>query len=447
MQGPQKAACMSDPLHDEAAELAILGAVIVRNAALDDLPDLLAPEDFGRTHHQKVFAAMQRLHKAGQPIDPITLASTLTLSRDLDDVGQAFLYSLGDGVPRSTNVSAYAAQVRDLALSRRLVSVARGIQAQVEDRTETGAAVLEHAEQAIYALGTAEARSDWETGTAVSNSLFPMVEQMSNTHRPVTGLTTPFEDLDFVTRGLHPGDMITLGARPGSGKTSFGLQLAMHAAAMVPVAFFSVEMAIQPLGLRAVIAHAQVDGHRLLSGGASDVEHRRVSDGLSALGRAHIHFDESATLSPLHVRSRLRRLAAKVGPLGLVVLDYLQLLAPLPEDRRENKTNQLEGISRALKVVAREFNVPFLVLAQLNRGLERSTEKRPMLSDLRGSGAIEQDSDVVLLLHRPEMYERDNAALDGVTELIVAKNRNGPITMVPLYFHKSQMRFETPRRQ
>jgi replicative DNA helicase len=217
----------------------------------------------------------------------------------------------------------------------------------------------------------------------------------------------------------------------------------MHAARTQPVAFFSVEMARQPVGLRSVIAAAQVDGFRFLSGFLGELEMMRVGDGLSQLASASIYFDESPMLSPIHVRSKLRRLVAKTGPPALVVIDYLQLMAALPDDRRENKTNQVAGISRALKLLAREFGVPFLVLAQLNRAVERSTDKRPTLSDLRDSGAVEQDADVVLLLYRPEMYERDKPELQGVAEVIVGKQRNGPTGTVSLAFHKSQMRFES----
>jgi replicative DNA helicase len=209
------------------------------------------------------------------------------------------------------------------------------------------------------------------------------------------------------------------------------------------VAFFSLEMGRQPIGLRGVTAEAQVDGFRLLSGYLSELEMMRVSDGLTRLAEARIWFDESPLVSPVHVRSKLRRLGSKVGRVGLVVIDYLQLMAPLPDDRRENKTNQVAGISRALKLLAREFGVPFLVLAQLNRGLERSAEKRPTLSDLRDSGALEQDADVVLLLHRPEMYEHDKPDLAGIAELIVGKHRNGPTGILRLHFEKSQMRFRS----
>jgi replicative DNA helicase len=230
------------------------------------------------------------------------------------------------------------------------------------------------------------------------------------------------------------------------GKTSLALQMALRAAQEAAVAFFSVEMSRGPLGLRAAAGEARVDGYRLRNGWATDVELQRVGQALTDLAELPIYLDESPMLSPLQLRSKLRRLRSRVGALGLVVVDYLQLMAPLPEHRRENKTNQVAGISRALKLMAREFAVPFLVLAQLNRGLERAADKVPTMADLRDSGALEQDADIVLLLHRPEAFEREKKPeLEGVAQLIVAKFRNGATGTVDLRWRKEITRFEDVR--
>lgn len=437
-----------DALYDDRAERAVLGAALIRPAALDDLTETLEPWHFRRAAHQTIFGAMLALQQRNAAVDPVTVCEQIARAgTPLDDMGgPAYVSSLTDGVPASSHYAHYAAIVRDKALLRALRDEARRVQAEAEGALVSGAELLERAEQALYRLGSRAVQSEWVSGEQLATELYPVIERIAESHRGVTGLSTGLPDLDAMTRGLQPGDLVLIGARPGSGKTAIGLQIAMKAAESVPVAFFSVEMGRQPIGLRSVIAAAHVDGFRFLSGYLSDLEHMRVGDGLSRLAAAQIYIDESPYLSPLHVRAKLRRLNAKLGRVGLVVIDYLQLMAPLPDDRRENKTNQVAGISRALKVLAREFGAPFLVLAQLNRGLERSADKRPTLSDLRDSGALEQDADLVLLLHRPEMYERDKPELEGVAELIVGKQRNGPTGTVDLYFRKAEMRFESRAR-
>jgi len=434
-------------LYDEAAEVALLGAVVVRNAALDDVIEIVGQEDFGRQHHGYVFRAMLNLHAKSQPIDPITLSAQLATDGALESVGKPFVYSLGSGVPTSVNAGSYANVVRDKSLLRKLRETARQTLAEAEATDAVGLDVLQDAEQALYRLSQSAIKGDWVSGSELSAELFPVLESLEQNQGAVTGLATGFEDLDFMTRGFQAGDLILVGARPSMGKTAFGLQVAMKAAQSVPVAFLSVEMARQPLALRGVISSSQVDGFKLLSGHRlSDVEHRRVSEALVGLGDSTLYIDESPFLNPLHARSKLRRLASRVGRLGLVVIDYLQLMAPLPEHKAENKTNQVAGISRALKILAREFSTPFLVLAQLNRGLERSSDKRPSMSDLRDSGALEQDADVVLLLHRPEVYNDTDPSLKGLAEVIVGKQRNGPTGTVRLTWRAPQMRFDNYAR-
>lgn len=430
-------------LHDDSAELAVLGAVAIRNSVLDDIADVLSPEHFRRAHFRTVFAAMLALHRKGDPIDPLTIAGMIERDGVLDADTKAFLWTLGNGVPHSGNVGAYARTVRDKALLRALRQEGAAMVSDSEDGELSGAELLERSEQSLYRLGASEVQSDWVSGEALAAELYPIIEELTNNGRAITGVETGISDLDRMTRGFQNGDLVLVGARPGSGKTSLGQQIAMHAAQHTPVAFFTTEMARQPLGLRGITADAQVDGFRMMSGYLSNVELQRVSDGLGRLAQSKIWFDDTPQLSPLQVRSKLRRLGAKAGKVGLVVIDYLQLMASLPEDRKENKTNQVAGISRALKLLAREFNVPFVVLAQLNRALERGADKRPGLSDLRDSGALEQDADVVVLIHRPEMYDRDKPELSGVAELIVAKQRNGPTGILRMHFEKTQMRFRS----
>lgn len=433
---------MTTPLYDQAAEEALLGAIVIRNDALDDVADLVSPEDFGRDHHQRIFSAMQALGRTGQVIDAVTLSAQLARQGDLEEVGRPAIYALGNGVPRSANAQAYAAAIRDKALLRRVRAQAQQLLAAADAEDADAVSLLEQAEQAIFSLRTAHTPGDWVSADSLAMDLTPMIQQLAQTREGVTGLATGFLDLDRLTRGLQPGNLVLVGARPAVGKTAFALQMALHAAKRTPVAFFSLEMDPTALGLRAVSALASLDGWRLLSGRLSDRDYTLAGEGVSRLGLSQMWFDDSPYLSPVQARSKLRRLKAKHG-LGLVVIDYLQLMAPLPEHRKENRTTQVSGISRALKLMAREFQVPFLVLAQLNRGLERAAEKRPQLSDLRESGALEQDADVVCLLHRPELYEPERPELKGIAEVILAKQRNGPVGAVKLLWQAQFTRFET----
>jgi replicative DNA helicase len=434
-------------LHDEEAERALLGAVLVSSDRFDDIADGLEAGHFGRYHHQQIFEAMQAVHAKGGAIDWLTVGVELERRRQLEDVGgKAYLASLTDGIPRGANVEHYAGVIRDKALLRSVRDVARRVLTDAESAMLTGTALLEQAESQIYALTSQAVRTDWMSGEQLASELYPALERLQQTREGMTGLSSGFTDLDRMTRGWQDGDLILLGARPSQGKSALALQMAMHAARTVPVALFSIEMSRQQLGLRAVIAEAQIDGWRFLSGRVSDVEMRRAGEAITVLSSARISLDESPNLSPLQARSKLRRLASKVGRLGLVVVDYLQLCAPLPEHRREPRHVQVAGISRAWKILAREFGCPFLVLSQLNRSSEGTQEKRPSMGMLRESGALEQDADLILLLHRPEVYEPQNESLKGAAELIIAKARNGPIGVVDLVFRGPSMTFGSKSR-
>ncbi len=434
------------PLLDAAAEAATLGAVLVDAGAMDELAEVLEPTHFGRAHHGVMFDALRRLHQAGEPLDLVTLTAELARVGQLDACGGAAAVArLTDGMPRRANVLAYARVIRDRYLLRTLRGLAQDLVAACERDDARGADVLLEAESAVFAVAQTAVRADWVSGAELSQELFGVLETLAAAG-PVSGVPSGFGWLDQLTRGWQPGDLVVVGARPGMGKTSFALQVALHAAQTVPVAFFSLEMARQPIGLRGVAATAQVDGLRLFGGKATtDVEYGRISQALGTLAAAQIHLDESPALSPLHARSKLRRLRARLGTLGLVVVDYLQLMTPLPEHRRENRTTQVGGISRALKVLARELSVPVIALSQLNRDTTGRADKRPTLSDLRESGAIEQDADVVLLLHRPGYYDATVAEPD-LAEVILAKQRNGPTGAMELTWHATHMRFENRRR-
>jgi replicative DNA helicase len=430
-------------LIDEAAERAVLGAILVRNTSLDEIADLLTVEHFGVDNHAAIYGAMARLHAKGTAIDFVTLGNELRATGNYTLEQMRYVTALADDPIAPRHVGHYARLVVDKALLRRIRREVRRILAAVEDEGAQGTAVLEQAEAAIYGIGATATKSDWLSTSDIAGELRPIVQELAEHHTAVTGLHTGFTELDMLTRGLQDGDLVLLGARPSQGKTALANQVALRAASGAAVAFFSIEMSRQGIGLRQVIALADVNGFRMLSGRLSEIDLRRVGDGLARLEELTLWLDESPTLSPLHVRSKLRRLKARVGRIGLVVIDYLQLMEPLPDHRRENKTNQVAGISRALKVLAREFGAPFLVLSQLNRG--PADGSAPTMSDLRDSGALEQDADVVLLLHRPEVYDPtpENA---GLAEVIIGKQRNGPTGKVELTWRPEPMRFENRAR-
>lgn len=431
---------------DEAVERAVLGAILLRAGAMDEVADVIEPAHFGRWHHGMVFEAMAKLHRSGQTLDPITVSAELERMGRLTEIGKPFVYMLPDGVPRASNVLGYALEIRDKALLRAVHDAARRIAAAAEDGTTSGSDLLRSAEDAIFNLGAGAKSSEWVSGAEMATETYETIEKLGNEGKPVMGLETGFRDLDQLTLGFQRGDLVILGARPSMGKTALAQQCAMHAAGTRGVAFFSLEMGRRQLAIRSVTAAAEVDGWKLRTGRLSDVDMKRVSDGVAQLGNSSIFVSDEPLVSPIHLRSRLRRLRAQINqPIDLVVVDYLQLMAPLPEDRRESKVNQVAGISRALKLLAKEFDVPFLVLSQLNRQLEKQSDKTPSLADLRDSGAIEQDADVVLLLHRPDVYD-PNPQLAGKALLILAKQRNGPTGTVELTWHREQMRFSNPNR-
>lgn len=438
---------MIDDLYDEGAELAVLGAVLVRNDAMDEVVETLEPDHFRRTHHAQVFRAMQWLHKQARPIDLVTVCDALAKQGTLEDVGGAArVASLIDGVPRSTNIAHYAGIVREKAMLRALCQLGRRLVTEAEDHGIVGADLLELAEQEIFKLGQKAVTTEWIGANDIAAKLFKVVEGLNGSSGALSGWKTGFDDLDAFTRGFQKGDLVLLGARPSMGKTALAMACATNPDYEHPAAVLSAEMAHLALSLRSVVAMSRVDGFRLASGAASELDLQKISLGLVAFAEKKLWIDDSSQLTPVALRSKLRRLQAQVGKLGIVVIDYLQLMSCNPEDRRENRNNQLASISRALKLMAREFDVPFLVLSQLSRSFERVADPRPSMSDLRDSGALEQDADVVLLLHRPEYYNPDDVTLQGLAEVIIAKQRNGPTGVVKLTWTKHYTRFDNMAR-
>lgn len=429
---------MSTSLISDDAERSVLGAILINNDLLDEVIDVLAPRHFGREHHAQLFTAMLALDAGGKKIDYTTLRSQLQDMQLLDNAMTAYYIKLGDGVPRSTNISYYAGIVLDRSLKRDIREFAKRAAVEAETGERSGVGLLEQLESELYAMGHHAVRSDWTAPDALARETWAHVEDLHERKSLTTGVDTGFVDLDYALRGLQPSDLILLGARPSQGKTAFASQVALRIAESRTVGFFSIEMSRQGIGLRNLIQLSGVHADKVFTGRASDVEQRALHDGFVRMGESHFWLDESPFLSPAQVRSKLRRLKMKAGRLDLVVIDYLQLMAPMPDDKRENRTNQVAGVSRMLKLLAREFGVPFLVLSQLHRVPDN---RRPTMADLRDSGALEQDADVVLLLHRPEVYEPTEQNR-GVAEVIIGKHRNGAPGTHELTWRGDVMRFE-----
>ena len=419
------------------AERAVLGAVLVRPEALDDVPQL-HPEDFKKPAHVELWRAMRSLAARGEVIDLVTLKEELGPAA-LERVGAAYIPALIDGLPRSTNIASYAAVVRDKAILRSVVTLADrlGRQAQADDADARQ--ILADAEARIFALGEGASTGALVPVADTLPAVREMVERWSETRTGVSGVPSGFYDLDHMTHGWQPGDLIILAARPGMGKSAFAGAVSDHAASRGEgVAFFSLEMSRESLVLRQAIARARVSSERVRSGRLKVDEFERLGGAFTDLARIPWAIDDTATTTVLEMRSKCRRMQARDG-LGLVVVDYLQLMGHA--ERAENRNLEVAAFTRGLKGLAKELKVPVMALSQLSRGLESRSDKRPMLSDLRDSGAIEQDADVVLMLYREEYYNPDTPDR-GICEVLVRKQRNGATGTVKLRWIGEETRFE-----
>ena len=431
---------MSETPHDLEAERAILGGLLVDPQGMDRLPATLRADHFFREAHGLVFTAMGELHASGKPVEFLSVTQALGPDGLEAAGGKAYISNLTDGVPRSINLTFYGQRVLEKATLRAVIRAARQIIAEAQAFDAEADRVLEAGEQALWTLGQATVPGELVKAEQLGKDLWPVLEQLHQARKGLSGIPSGLIDLDAQTRGWQAGDLIILGARPSQGKSALALQMALAACAAGPVAFFSVEMSKESLGLRAVTALGQVDGQRLMSGFLSDADYARVGDGLSQFGNLALWVDDTASLTVAQLRSKARRLKAQQHGLALIVVDYLQLMVPSERKRQaENRNLELGEMSRALKLVAKELSVPILALSQLNRGVEQRAEKKPTLGDLRESGSLEQDADLVLLLWRPGYYDRNQPPT--AAEVIVAKHRNGPTGVVTLTWLGDQMRF------
>lgn len=424
--------------HDPDAEKAVLGAVLLDPEQLDAAAAIVTPLDFYSKHHEYPWEAILELAEDGQQIDPMTVRIRLEQRGRLDDVGVAYLFGLVDGVPHATNVAAYAARVRELSDRRRMILTARRLEARAFDQNVPLLELCDTAQKAVLELTARQAAGGFvPIGEVLREHTWPALERVRATlrqHRGVTGLSTGYDDLDARTGGLQPGSTTLVGARTSAGKSAFAEGLLKHAAVTLglPSAVFSPEMSMHDIAVRELGIGARVNVRHLLGGCSDAAEWRRVQEARPALARAPLFIDDTSTLTLALLRARARRLHAEYGPLRLLVVDYVQLVHD-PALRAENRNLELGVISGALRGLAKELQVPLVVLSQLNRGSEARAGGRPQLSDLRDSGSLEQDADSVWLLHRPA------DALEA--DLIVAKNRNGQTGVVKLGWIPEQMRF------
>ncbi len=434
------------PPHSIQAEQSVLGGLMLENDAWDKIADRINEDDFYRREHQLIFRAIGELAERNSPFDVVTLSEELERSEALNNSGGlAYLGSLAKDTPSAANIQAYADIVREHSVIRQLIRVGtdiadRGLRPEGRD----SATLLDQAEQQVFDIADRKSRGvgGFDSIKSLMNRAVERVEKLFQQDDPITGLGSGFPDFDQMTSGLQPSDLIIVAGRPSMGKTAFAMNMAEHVAIhdQVPVAVFSMEMPGEALAMRMISSLGRVDQHKVRTGKLEDDEWPRLTSAVSILEKAPLFIDDSPALSPVEIRAKARRLKREHGDLGLIVVDYLQLMqAP---GSTENRTTEISAISRSLKALAKELNVPVVALSQLNRSLEQRNDKRPVMSDLRESGAIEQDADLIVFIYRDEVYHPETAEA-GKAEIIIAKQRNGPIGRVNMTFLGRYTKFES----
>ena len=437
------------PPHSTEAEQSVLGGLLLDNLAWDKCSDLLSDSDFYRHEHRHIYAAVGSLIASSKPADVITVFEALqSLGKAEDCGGLAYLNALAQSVPSASNVRRYAEIVRERSVLRKLISASDEIATTAfNPQGQPVSQILDEAESRIFRIGEEGSRggAGFQPMDKLVQALIDRVQELeANGSEDVTGIRTGFYDLDRMTAGLQKGDLIVLAARPSMGKTAFALNIAEHVAVQegLPVAVFSMEMGASQLALRVVGSLGRIDQQHLRTGRLRDDEWERLPEAASKLSEAPMFIDETPGLNPAELRARARRLARQYGgTLGLIVIDYLQLMSGSSNSNEENRATVLGEISRGMKGLAKELQCPVIALSQLNRSVETRPDKRPMMSDLRESGAIEQDADVIMFIYRDDYYNKDSKE-PGVAEIVLAKQRNGPVGTVKLTFLKPLTRFD-----
>ncbi|PLY01065.1 MAG: replicative DNA helicase [Desulfuromonas sp.] len=443
------------PPQNLEGEMSVLGGVLLENEAMNKALEILRPEDFYRESHRKIFSALQDLSEKGEPADLVTLTAALKQSGELDAVGgSAYLTTLVDYVPTAANISYYAKMVKEKSIARRLIQVATDIATKGYEGGEIEG-TLDWAEKSIFDIAGLRIKPSFFSTKEILKDTFKTIEKLYDRKEKVTGVPTGFLDLDDMTAGLQSGDLIIIAGRPSMGKTAFCLnvieQASVHLEEKVPSLVFSLEMSKEKLVQRMLCSISRVDASRLRTGHLGESDWPKLTSGAGHLSEAPIYIDDTPAISILELRAKARRLKAEKN-IGLIVIDYLQLMQG---NNPESRQQEISEISRSLKALAKELSIPVVALSQLNRSLESRTDKRPIMADLRESGAIEQDADVIMFVYREAVYceacksnektcEKNH---EQDAEIVVGKQRNGPIGTVHLTFRGQYTRFENQAKR
>jgi replicative DNA helicase len=441
------------PPHDLDAERAVIGAMLVSETAVAVVAERLAAEDFYSEVHRIIYGAMMRLYSRGEPIDQLTLTNELRSVNEFERIGgRPYVFQIVESVPTAANAGRYADIVRGKALLRAIIDVGSRITEDAFREPEDVSEALDSAEQLVYGVSNRTLREHLAPVSELAPGALEMIQRLYEQEGEVTGVETGFEDLDRLTTGFHKSDLIILAARPAMGKTAMALNAIWHASGekKMPVAIFSLEMSKEQLVQRLISQTTRIPAQALRSGNVKAEDWPKLVRGVAEVSRAPIWIDDTAGVTLMEIRAKVRRLASQLNvagelPLSLVVVDYLQLMVG-QGNRAENRQQEIAEISRGLKVLARDLNVPVLAIAQLSRAVEARHDKRPLLSDLRDSGAIEQDADMVMFLYRDEYYNPESDD-KGIAEVIVGKHRNGPTGKVQLAWMEQYTKFGSLARR
>jgi replicative DNA helicase len=428
------------PPQNLEAERAVLGAVLMDNDALYTVMEILVPSDFHQPSHRLLFGTMLDLSERGEPIDIVTLADRLRTGGNLDKAGGPdYLPTLADEVPTSAGVGNYAKIVKEKSVLRHLIEASTDIVQDCFDSAGEVDELIDEAERRIFAISEQRIRTGFLSMKDIVKSSFKTIESLYEKKEHITGVASGFADIDELTSGFQPSDLVIVAGRPSMGKTAFALNIAQQTSLKEKktVAIFSLEMAKEQLVMRMLCSEARIDAHRLRSGFLGTTDWPKLSTAAGRLAEASIFIDDTPAISSMEMRAKARRLKADKG-LDLIIVDYLQLMSGRRSDSREQEISE---ISRSLKALAKELGVPVLALSQLNRGVESRQDKRPILADLRESGAIEQDADVIIFIYRDEVYNKETMD-KGVAEIIIGKQRNGPVGTRKLTWLDKYTRFE-----
>jgi replicative DNA helicase len=431
------------PPQNLEAEQSVLGSILLKDKALSGVLEIVSPADFYKNGHKLIFEALIELFEKNEPQDLVTVTNFLKDNNTLEEVGgAAYLAALTSIVPVTANITSYARIIRQKAILRSLIQVNTDIATRCYDEPGDIDVLVDEAEQSIFQIAERKSSQNFVALKSIIPSAFQSVEKLFKRQELITGVPTGYTEIDKMTAGLQPSDLIILAGRPSMGKTAFAMNIAQHAALVekIGVGIFSLEMSKEQLAMRLLSSVGRIDSHRIRTGRLQADDWPKLTRAVGMLTDAPIYIDDTPAISVLEMRAKIRRLASQYD-VGLVLVDYLQLMKG--RTTIENRTQEISEISRSLKALAKEYKVPILALSQLNRGLESRTDKRPMMSDLRESGAIEQDADVICFIYRDEVYNKaENNPERGIAEIIIGKQRNGPTGIVKLTFLKEFTMFE-----